>query len=697
MTLTLRAVSLNDQPLTQPITAHFDAKGGTIGRSDHNTMALPDPERHISRQQAQISSSSGEGGYLIKNVGSANPIIVRGQPLPQGETTPLSHGDQVRIGGYLLEVIEECDQDSEASTITRGRAVVDAHTPPLQRAATPVHGSGSTPRPPATPAGPFADLGAPLSSSNPFADLLGAPAPLNAPPLAPAPPAALPPSPSPLTAPLPVAAAQAAAAQQQAARSVPPPTQDPFADLGFGAPAGIPPDSAAWAPPPQREAAPRLPDDFDPFAAPPVSAPPVLPPTAPSPAGAGAFDDLIPSAAPTSIDEMFGLGGAASPQHHDPLADFMAGTPPQGKRGEASHNEIGGAVLPTDPLALFGGLQTPSGQAGTPAAADHTPELRGAFRPPGFAPARSAPLPEPPGASPLLPTGVDWLGAATPVPEQPPASPPASEAPPVAKPAPPQVQAPLAPQQVPSPQPAPAFVARDEPPPAVAPTQAAVPQQPASAHAAAPAGMWSGDTRELWRAFCEGAGLRLEPPQGLNPELMRVMGTLLRTSVEGTLQMMAVRAATKHELRAQVTIIQARNNNPLKFSPDAQSALEQMLQPPVRGFMSGPAAMNDAMNDLVGHTIGTMAGTRAALEGVLGRFRPTELEAKLVGKSVLDSLLPMNRKAKLWELYLTHFEAIREEAQEDFHTLFGKAFLAAYEQQLERLQREKSSRAAPSA
>jgi len=51
--------------------------------------------------------------------------------------------------------------------------------------------------------------------------------------------------------------------------------------------------------------------------------------------------------------------------------------------------------------------------------------------------------------------------------------------------------------------------------------------------------------------------------------------------------------------------------------------------------------------------------------------------------------VPMNRKAKLWELYLQHYEGIRDEAQEDFHALFGKAFLAAYEQQLERLRRDK--------
>ena len=199
---------------------------------------------------------------------------------------------------------------------------------------------------------------------------------------------------------------------------------------------------------------------------------------------------------------------------------------------------------------------------------------------------------------------------------------------------------------------------------------------------------WSGDPRELWAAFCDGAGVALDPPQGINPELMRVVGGLLHAAVAGTLQLMMVRATAKHELRAQVTMIQARNNNPLKFSPDARSALEQMLAPPMRGFLAGPAAMTDAMHDLVGHTIGTMAGTRAALEGVLDRFTPQQLEAKLVSRSMLDSLLPMNRKAKLWELYLHHFDTIRNEAHDDFHTLFGRAFLAAYEQQLDRLQRE---------
>ncbi|HEX5357606.1 MAG TPA: type VI secretion system-associated FHA domain protein TagH, partial [Aquabacterium sp.] len=205
---------------------------------------------------------------------------------------------------------------------------------------------------------------------------------------------------------------------------------------------------------------------------------------------------------------------------------------------------------------------------------------------------------------------------------------------------------------------------------------------PASAAAAA-------DTQALWNAFCEGAGIHFNPPQGLNPDLMRVIGQLLHHTVDGSLKLVAARAATKQEMRAEVTVIQARRNNPLKFSPDTQSAMEQLLQPPMRGFMTGPEAVADAMDDLLGHTIGTMVGMRAALEGVLARFEPEQLEAKLVGRSMLDSLLPMNRRAKLWELYLQHYESVKTEAQDDFHNLFGRAFLQAYEEQLDRLDAER--------
>jgi FHA domain-containing protein len=368
-----------------------------------------------------------------------------------------------------------------------------------------------------------------------------------------------------------------------------------------------------------------------------------------------AFEDLIPSAAPASIDSLFGLTPGGS---HDPLAAFLADIP---AAANPSNSPGGAAPLSTDPLALFGPeKRAPSSGAPGGTLPDQVPELRAAFAPPKPMPAVPVRAPPTPAAAPR---------AATP-------SPSSAPTPPVAPRA--FAQPPLRAQA-------------HAPGIAAAPPHAA-PAQPAGEETTEPPAIgWSPEALAVWNALCEGAGVRLDPPPNTGPAFMRVVGMMLRSSVEGTVQLMAMRQATRQELQAQVTVIRPKNNNPLKFAPDGQSAMEQVLQPAVRGFLPGPAAMTDAMNDLLGHAIGTMAGTRAALEGVLKRFGPQELEAKLASKSVLDSVLPMNRKAKLWELYLQHYESIRDEAQEDFHTLFGRAFLAAYEQQLERLRREKSA------
>ena len=604
MNLVIRAQTLNDQPLSQAIVGCFDLKGGTIGRSDTNTMALPDPERHISRLQAEVSASGA--GFSIRNAGAANAIFINGRALAPGEGSALASGDELRIGGYALGVLVEAENEV-VRTITQGRAVVDARavivgsaienrTDPRNMAQGRKPSVGPLPTG-ATPPG---------AGLNPFSDLL----------------------------------APAAASAPGAA--------DPFAFLGTpsAAPAAAP-AAAASAP---SGAPARLPDDFDPFAgliAPPVPAKPAR--AFAPPVGA---NDLLASVGagsgtPVSLDASFGLAGASSASTADPLAAFMGKAPASGAPGAMA----GAGSTSTDPFAMFGpaAVQGPAG----PAAFNHTPELKGAYEPPPIIgettpavrraaqpAARAQPGPAAASTDPFAGLGLDAASSADP----------------------------LA-----------GFMGSA---PAAVPAPASPPAVRASAPAAAP----THSPEALWAAFCEGTGVQVQLPQGLNPDQMRVLGMILREAVDGTLRLMAVRATAKTELRAAVTTIRARNNNPLKFSPGADVALGQLLQPPLRGFMAGPVAMQDAMHDLVGHSIGTMAGMRAALAGVLSRFEPTQLEGKLAGKSVLDSLMPGGRKAKLWDLYLQHFDSIRNDAQDDFHNLFGAAFVAAYEEQLDQLQ-----------
>ena len=193
------------------------------------------------------------------------------------------------------------------------------------------------------------------------------------------------------------------------------------------------------------------------------------------------------------------------------------------------------------------------------------------------------------------------------------------------------------------------------------------------------------DDNALWDAFCHGAQLSLPSRPRLTPALMRLLGATLREAVDGTLQLSAMRNVVKQELHVPVTTIRAKGNNPLKFAPDATAALTQLLQPPMRGFLAAPEAMQDAMTDLLGHTAGTMEGTRAAMQGMLRRFEPAQLEAQLAAGGMLDKLVPGNRRARLWELYLQHHGRISEAAREDFAELFGKAFVRAYEEHTDRV------------
>lgn len=189
-------------------------------------------------------------------------------------------------------------------------------------------------------------------------------------------------------------------------------------------------------------------------------------------------------------------------------------------------------------------------------------------------------------------------------------------------------------------------------------------------------------------AFLDGAGIAdLDLPAGLTPETMHMLGQVLRETVQAMLDLLVARAMLKRELRADVTMMEARENNPLKFSPNVEAALTHLLAPQ-RGFMLPLEAVQDACNDLRSHQFAFMAGMRAALAGILKRFSPEHIEQRLKGKSVLDSLLPANRKAKMWDQFGEVYGDMAREAEDDFHSLFGREFVRAYEEQIRKLSQE---------
>ena len=193
----------------------------------------------------------------------------------------------------------------------------------------------------------------------------------------------------------------------------------------------------------------------------------------------------------------------------------------------------------------------------------------------------------------------------------------------------------------------------------------------------------SGD--ELIEALYAGLGIAVPEPAARSAAQTKLIGALLRAAVQGTLGLLAARSIAKRELGATLTQPQTRQNNPLKFSADPSAALAQLLAPPKRGFIPPLAAVRDAFDDLRAHEVAVLAGMRAALEAVLARFDPETLELRLAGKGMWENLLPVNHKAKLWERYGEQHAEIVREIEENFDSIFARAFVQAYEAQLARL------------
>lgn len=377
-----------------------------------------------------------------------------------------------------------------------------------------------------------------------------------------------------------------------------------------------------------------IPDDWDPFAD---------PVEAPAPANAApvdAFASLSSSGAGDSLDDLFGLNSV--PAGADPLG----GAPQQALLAQPNMAQHSDAL---ESLARTATLMPPSH-------ADHASELNTPMiLPPMQAPALGLAPAKPPQGAVFSWNDPPRDGRVVTLPGQPRAQAPRAATPAVL-------------------------------PPVVPAAARPVPTPPPGASAAGPA------DSVLLQAFLQGLGAPGLRMDGLNAETMQLLGQLLRESTRGAVELLVARAALKREMRAEMTMIVSRENNPLKFSPTVEVALQHLLGPPAPGFMPPAQAMRDAFDDLRAHQLGVMAGMRAALEGVLQRFDPKQLEGKLSKRSAIDSIIPATRKARLWEAFNELFAQLQTEAQDDFDEIFGKAFLKAYEDQLDRLHNEAGPR-----
>jgi len=128
-------------------------------------------------------------------------------------------------------------------------------------------------------------------------------------------------------------------------------------------------------------------------------------------------------------------------------------------------------------------------------------------------------------------------------------------------------------------------------------------------------------------------------------------------------------------------MIQARGNNPLKFSAGDDDALAALLGTGRRTDMAPHEAVADALRDIRLHELASMAAMQAAVRIMLDGLDPAKLRAGAEQGGL--TLLPAQKKARAWDAYEALYNRTVQALADDFDSVFGKAFARAYERSLQ--------------
>jgi type VI secretion system FHA domain protein len=186
--------------------------------------------------------------------------------------------------------------------------------------------------------------------------------------------------------------------------------------------------------------------------------------------------------------------------------------------------------------------------------------------------------------------------------------------------------------------------------------------------------------------FLRGAGI---DPRTVTPETAAMLGQILRLVVQGTIDVLRARTEIKSEFRLPVTRLKVSENNPLKFSVNADDAMASLLSRRNTAYLQPLEAFQDAFDDIRNHQLAMLAGMRAGFDSVLERLDAAALQEQFDKQIKRGGLLSMSSKSRYWDLFEEYCRELGADRETAFRRLFGEDFAAAYETQLDKLKRNR--------
>jgi type VI secretion system FHA domain protein len=213
-------------------------------------------------------------------------------------------------------------------------------------------------------------------------------------------------------------------------------------------------------------------------------------------------------------------------------------------------------------------------------------------------------------------------------------------------------------------------------------TSAAKPGRPAEALRLADAPPATTAARPIAKspldAFFRGAGIdapRLTQQQ--SDRLMAQMGQVMRELVMGVIDCLHLRALQKAQLKQSNTVIQARDNNRLKFSANFEEGFSRLFLDESDQYTDPVESVRGAFSDIKDHQRILLRAMRAALEEYLDRLEPEQIELR-ASNGRTNSLINAANKLRYWDLYKEVYSVLANGPADELPQPFLEALASAY-------------------
>jgi type VI secretion system FHA domain protein len=193
---------------------------------------------------------------------------------------------------------------------------------------------------------------------------------------------------------------------------------------------------------------------------------------------------------------------------------------------------------------------------------------------------------------------------------------------------------------------------------------------------------------DFFTSLYEKLGLSKEFKGKINREVFADdIATILLSTTQGLMSLLASRTAFKQESRMSATLIQPKSNNPIKFSIDPVDTLEMLLVKKKKGYKSVGDSYDEAMQDIQLHQTAFMSGLQGTLNGVLAQLDPEDIEAEVNKKSQMFKGL--NSNSQCWKIYKEKQPLLARSVKENLNEVLGTYFSDSYQSHINRYKNEK--------